>query len=144
MTSVISSPRQARIAGPLVSLHAIGQTHLPHMMFLAFSLSLIKQLVRRDWTTMNPVVGFKMLSPGRDGICPLFLNRPSGVNGVRKLAIAGGQAGLSLDQMIQLLTAGMTLAAHSTSSLGVWTIRHHARQRGWAARLVGRHDGTPR
>ena len=34
---------------------------------------------------------------------------PARVNAVRKLAIAGDQAGLSLEQMIQLLNAGMSV-----------------------------------
>ena len=36
---------------------------------------------------------------------------PSRVNAVRKLAIAGERAGLSLEQMIQLLNAGMSVIA---------------------------------
>jgi hypothetical protein len=33
------------------------------------------------------------------------------INAIRKLAAAGEQAGLSLDQMIQLLNSGMTVVA---------------------------------
>ena len=58
-----SPPGQAYIGGSFVGLHAVGHAHLSDMVVLALSPSRVEQLVRRDWTTMNPVVGFKMLSP---------------------------------------------------------------------------------
>jgi hypothetical protein len=36
---------------------------------------------------------------------------PSRVNAVQKMAIAGEQAGLSIEQMIQLLNSGMSVVA---------------------------------
>ena len=47
---------------------------------------------------------------------------PSRVNAVRKLAIAGEQAGLSLEQMIQLLNSGMSAVA--LLNLITWRLDH--------------------
>jgi len=39
------------------------------------------------------------------------MDSQSRVNAIRKLAVAGEQAGLSLEQMIQLLNSGMSVVA---------------------------------
>jgi hypothetical protein len=50
------------------------------------------------------------------------MNSPSRVNAVHKLAIAGEQAGLSLEQMIRLLNSGVTVAA--LLDLITWRLDH--------------------
>lgn len=51
---------------------------------------------------------------------------PARINAVRKLAIAGEQAGLSLEQMIQLLNAGMSVVA--LLDLIIWRLTYPARR----------------
>ena len=58
---------------------------------------------------------------------------PSRVNAVQKLAIAGEQAGLSLEQMIQLLISGMSVVA--LLDLINWRLDHPLQQStGWLNR----------
>jgi len=56
---------------------------------------------------------------------------PSRVNAVQKMAIAGEQAGLSIEQMIQLLNSGMSVVA--LLDLIVWRLNHPLRHSaGWS------------